>query len=184
MYINKFYFLLILTFFFLGSLSGPKDLPGLAHFCEHMLFLGTKKYPVENEFTQFLSKHCGSYNAYTLNDHTCFYFSIQAESFAPALDRSEIVLFCCNAVFISDKPIIYISDLLNFSWNHYSLLVPLKEKFVLSIQSMKEILLLILGVYRRWTKMLRIQITLSIILQQVNKVIGVSNQFHNNINNK
>ncbi|GBP10042.1 Insulin-degrading enzyme [Eumeta japonica] len=28
-----------------GYLSDPDDLPGLAHFCEHMLFLGTKKYP-------------------------------------------------------------------------------------------------------------------------------------------
>lgn len=35
----------------------PKDLPGLAHFCEHMLFLGTEKYPVENEYPRFLSEH-------------------------------------------------------------------------------------------------------------------------------
>ena len=25
-----------------GHMSDPKDLPGLAHFCEHMLFQGTK----------------------------------------------------------------------------------------------------------------------------------------------
>ena len=24
-------------------MSDPEDLPGLAHFCEHMLFLGTEK---------------------------------------------------------------------------------------------------------------------------------------------
>ena len=35
----------------------PQDLPGLAHFCEHMLFLGTEKYPVENEYPRFLSEH-------------------------------------------------------------------------------------------------------------------------------
>ncbi|CAE8742426.1 unnamed protein product [Polarella glacialis] len=28
-----------------GSFDDPKELPGLAHFCEHMLFLGTEKYP-------------------------------------------------------------------------------------------------------------------------------------------
>jgi len=28
-----------------GHFSDPKYLPGLAHFCEHMLFLGTEKYP-------------------------------------------------------------------------------------------------------------------------------------------
>jgi len=26
-----------------GHMRDPKDIPGLAHFCEHMLFLGTKK---------------------------------------------------------------------------------------------------------------------------------------------
>ncbi|KAK6048006.1 hypothetical protein COOONC_14489 [Cooperia oncophora] len=33
-----------------GSLMDPWDLQGLAHFCEHMLFLGTDKYPKENEY--------------------------------------------------------------------------------------------------------------------------------------
>lgn len=26
-----------------GDLMNPDDLPGLAHFCEHLLFMGTKK---------------------------------------------------------------------------------------------------------------------------------------------
>ena len=30
-----------------GHFSDPPDLPGLAHFCEHMLFLGNAKYPGE-----------------------------------------------------------------------------------------------------------------------------------------
>ncbi|XP_050542253.1 insulin-degrading enzyme isoform X2 [Daktulosphaira vitifoliae] len=70
-----------------GSLSEPKDLPGLAHFCEHMLFLGTKKYPIENEFTQFLVQNGGSYNAYTANDHTNYYFSTKTDALEPSLDR-------------------------------------------------------------------------------------------------
>ena len=28
-----------------GSWWDPEDIPGLAHFLEHMLFIGTKKYP-------------------------------------------------------------------------------------------------------------------------------------------
>lgn len=28
---------------------------GLAHFCEHMLFLGTEKYPEENEYSKYLN---------------------------------------------------------------------------------------------------------------------------------
>ena len=45
-----------------GSLADPrssetgngKSIDGLAHFCEHMLFLGTKKYPGENHYSKFL----------------------------------------------------------------------------------------------------------------------------------
>jgi hypothetical protein len=33
-----------------GSFSDPSDIPGLAHFAEHMCFLGTKKYPDESDF--------------------------------------------------------------------------------------------------------------------------------------
>ena len=28
-------------------MKDPHDLPGLAHFCEHMLFMGNEKYPGE-----------------------------------------------------------------------------------------------------------------------------------------
>jgi len=42
--------------FFSGHMVDPEELPGLAHFCEHMLFLGTKKVihlqPVFNMFLQ------------------------------------------------------------------------------------------------------------------------------------
>ena len=34
-----------------GSLNDPSHVNGLAHFLEHMLFLGTKKYPVENSYS-------------------------------------------------------------------------------------------------------------------------------------
>ena len=33
-----------------GSFSDPADIPGIAHFAEHMCFLGTSKYPEENDF--------------------------------------------------------------------------------------------------------------------------------------
>eukprot|EP00981_Chlorochromonas_danica_P001017 scaffold233_cov174-Ochromonas_danica.AAC.57 len=42
-----------------GSFSDPVNLPGLAHFCEHMTFLGTKKFPDEDEFTNYLASHSG-----------------------------------------------------------------------------------------------------------------------------
>ena len=40
-----------------GHFSDPDELPGLAHFLEHMLFLGTKKYPDENSYAEYLQSH-------------------------------------------------------------------------------------------------------------------------------
>lgn len=75
--------------FVLGFLSDPKEVLGLAHFCEHMLFLGTKKYPNENDYNKFLSEHGGSSNAATYPDHTIYYFDIVPEQLGSALDRYE-----------------------------------------------------------------------------------------------
>ena len=63
------------------------DLPGIAHFSEHMLFIGTKKYPDENAYDSFLNAHGGSSNAFTDLEHTCYYFDVQAESLEGAFDR-------------------------------------------------------------------------------------------------
>jgi len=49
----------------IGHLEDPADLPGCAHFCEHLMFLGTKKYPEENAYNTYLSSHNGHSNAYT-----------------------------------------------------------------------------------------------------------------------
>ncbi|XP_066956310.1 insulin-degrading enzyme [Macrobrachium rosenbergii] len=71
----------------IGSMSDPRELPGLAHFCEHMLFMGTEKYPCENEYNKYLNEHGGSSNAYTAADHTNYYFDVAPDAFPGALDR-------------------------------------------------------------------------------------------------
>lgn len=38
---------------------------GLSHYLEHMLFMGSEKYPDENEYDSFLASHGGSSNAFT-----------------------------------------------------------------------------------------------------------------------
>ena len=38
---------------------------GLSHYLEHMLFMGSAKFPDENSYDAFLSAHAGSSNAYT-----------------------------------------------------------------------------------------------------------------------
>jgi insulysin len=70
-----------------GSWKNPKEYPGLAHFLEHMLFLGTEKYPEESGYQRFLDEHGGSYNAFTAGDRTVYMFSINNDALAPALDR-------------------------------------------------------------------------------------------------
>ncbi|KAG2422783.1 hypothetical protein HXX76_015803 [Chlamydomonas incerta] len=70
-----------------GSLSDPAAFPGLAHFTEHMLFYSSAKYPVEDEYTKFISDHGGSTNAYTSAEHTNYHFDINWESLGEALDR-------------------------------------------------------------------------------------------------
>jgi insulysin len=70
-----------------GHMSDPKNLPGLAHFCEHMLFLGTDKFPDENGYSSFLSKNGGTSNAATYPDVTKFYFDVAPDKFEEAIDR-------------------------------------------------------------------------------------------------
>ncbi|XP_030604512.1 insulin-degrading enzyme [Archocentrus centrarchus] len=78
----------------IGSLSDPPNISGLAHFCEHMLFLGTQKYPKENEYSQFLSEHAGSSNAFTSGEHTNYYFDVSHEHLQGALDRFAQFFLC------------------------------------------------------------------------------------------
>ena len=70
-----------------GSRYDPATRQGLAHFLEHMLFLGTKKYPDADGYQKFISENGGSHNAYTSFEHTNYYFDIDNASLAHALDR-------------------------------------------------------------------------------------------------
>jgi insulysin len=62
-----------------GACSDPIQVPGLAHFNEHMLFLGTKQYPQEASFETFLANNGGTSNAYTDSENTVYHFTMQAE---------------------------------------------------------------------------------------------------------
>ena len=55
--------------------------------CMQMLFLGTEKFPDENEYNQYLNKHGGSSNAYTDMESTNYYFDCSADHLEGALDR-------------------------------------------------------------------------------------------------
>jgi len=78
----------------IGYMSDPSELPGLAHFCEHMLFLGTEKFPDEDEYSKYLSQHGGSFNAFTSSDHTNYYFDVAPDNLVGALDRFSQFFLC------------------------------------------------------------------------------------------
>lgn len=71
----------------IGSLFDPPEIPGLAHFCEHMLFLGTEKYPKEDSYNEYLAKHGGHSNAYTAGTQTVYYFTCAPDAIEGAVDR-------------------------------------------------------------------------------------------------
>uniref|UniRef100_A0A1J3GIJ4 Insulin-degrading enzyme n=1 Tax=Noccaea caerulescens TaxID=107243 RepID=A0A1J3GIJ4_NOCCA len=71
----------------MGSFLDPPEAQGLAHFLEHMLFMGSTEFPDENEYDSYVSKHGGSSNAYTEMEHTCYHFEIKREFLQGALKR-------------------------------------------------------------------------------------------------
>ena len=70
-----------------GCALDPKPFYGCAHFLEHMLFMGTKKYPAENEYMEFVKDKGGYTNAYTSLTNTNYQFEVSNEGLEGALDR-------------------------------------------------------------------------------------------------
>lgn len=70
-----------------GFSDDPIEAQGLAHFLEHMLFLGTKEFPVVGQYKQFLEANNGGSNAYTTSNHTNYYLQIRSDKFDEAVNR-------------------------------------------------------------------------------------------------
>ena len=70
-----------------GHLHDPVEKQGLAHYLEHMLFLGTKEFPEVGSFKKYLDEHSGGSNAYTGGDITNYFFQVSHDGFDTALDR-------------------------------------------------------------------------------------------------
>ncbi|KYR01793.1 ABC transporter B family protein [Tieghemostelium lacteum] len=77
-----------------GSTSQPKDTQGLPHFLEHMLFLGTEKYPIEKDFTKFLGENGGNYNGTTSKMLTNYFYTINQDKLEESLDRFSSFFIC------------------------------------------------------------------------------------------
>ncbi|KAI9770841.1 MAG: Insulinase (Peptidase M16) [Geoglossum umbratile] len=74
-----------------GSYSDRDDMLGMAHAVEHLLLMGTKKYPKENDYMQYLNANSGWANAYTASTSTNFYFEVAAapDIKSPTLEDSD-----------------------------------------------------------------------------------------------
>ena len=69
-----------------GSKYETKDVMGISHFLEHMLFKGTQKRPNSLKVAETLDKIGGDYNAFTSEDFTGYYAKVQSEKIDLALD--------------------------------------------------------------------------------------------------
>ncbi|CAG9829033.1 unnamed protein product [Diabrotica balteata] len=70
-----------------GCFCDPVDVLGLTHLLEHMVFMGSEKFPTENDFDSFLTKGGGSSNAGTEYECTSFSFECLEKHLPGALDR-------------------------------------------------------------------------------------------------
>lgn len=86
-----------------GSMQETDNQQGLAHFCEHMLFNGTKKFP-KQDLVNFLEKmgieFGAELNAYTSFDETVYKLSVPSDRFG-LVDTAILVLneWSQNALF-------------------------------------------------------------------------------------
>lgn len=72
-----------------GSFDDPPKAVGLAHFLEHMVHMGSAKYPEESGYNDFLTANGGRRNAMTGCEYTSYYFNVSEKAFPEALDRLE-----------------------------------------------------------------------------------------------
>ncbi|EUC29549.1 hypothetical protein COCCADRAFT_8266 [Bipolaris zeicola 26-R-13] len=71
-----------------GSFSDAPDMPGIAHAVEHLLFMGTEKYPEENAYNQYLTRHGGYSNAFTASTSTNYYFELSYAATSPTASKA------------------------------------------------------------------------------------------------
>ncbi|GAB3396343.1 insulinase family protein [Azotobacter armeniacus] len=70
-----------------GSLHEPPAWPGLAHFLEHCLFLGSAGFAEADAFAKYVHGQGGRYNACTLGLYTQYYLEMPARELVPAHER-------------------------------------------------------------------------------------------------
>ncbi|MBF8791376.1 pyrroloquinoline quinone biosynthesis protein PqqF [Pseudomonas monteilii] len=70
-----------------GSHDAPARWPGLAHFLEHLFFLGNARYPLEDGLMRYVQGLGGQINASTRERTTDFFFEVPPAALAGGLER-------------------------------------------------------------------------------------------------
>lgn len=73
----------------IGSFDDPPKAQGLAHFLEHMVHMGSARYPEESVYNDFLNANGGKRNAMTSAQYTTYFFTVSEKAFPEAVDRLE-----------------------------------------------------------------------------------------------
>jgi len=84
-----------------GSRYEQKNINGVSHFIEHMMFKGTKKRPTSLDITKELDSVGANYNAFTSKDHTGYYIKIASDKIELAFDLLSDMIF--NSKFASEE---------------------------------------------------------------------------------
>lgn len=75
-----------------GSHDAPLTWPGLAHFLEHLLFLGTERFPANQGLMAYVQGHGGQLNARTSERTTDYFFELPIQAFSGGLERLSDML--------------------------------------------------------------------------------------------
>jgi len=70
-----------------GSHDAPRAYAGLAHFLEHLLFLGNDRFPLDDGLMRYVQRHGGQVNASTRERTTDYFFEVPQAAFAGGLER-------------------------------------------------------------------------------------------------
>lgn len=70
-----------------GHFQDPEDAAGVAHFLEHMLFLGCHSFPAPESFAEAVQAANGHYNAWTATEHTNYYLTVRPDAFSTVLEH-------------------------------------------------------------------------------------------------
>jgi secreted Zn-dependent insulinase-like peptidase len=70
-----------------GNLHSPKKFDGLALFVQHMLLVGSQKYPDKKKNDEFFKQFGGNLNAFTSMNNTNYQLEIDHNGFEEGVDR-------------------------------------------------------------------------------------------------